>query len=201
MEYEKFESDTLTKIIPALIKAQKEMENIRKDGIMRVQGRPDRNYATIGSILTPIKAALLANDISLLQPLMHTNGESFLYTNLKHSSGEYINSRVIMYKSPDTSDQDFGKSVTYARKYAAMAAVGVAPDEDDDGQSQQEKPQYQSTSSDKITEPQLRMLTAKTVKIPEVVMALMEKYNVDKPSDFKKRDFNNILIEIDNHNK
>jgi len=197
---EKFESDTLTKIIPAIIKAQKEMESIKKDGIMRVSGRQDRNYATIGSILTPIKASLLNNDITLTQPLMHIDGESFLYTNMRHSSGEFIKSRIIMYKHEGTSDQDFGKSVTYARKYAAMAAVGVAPDEDDDGESQQqqERPQYQNTSSDKISEAQLKMFLGRTQKKPEIAMALMEKYNVANPSDFKKRDFNNILIEVGN---
>jgi hypothetical protein len=201
MEYEKFESDTLTKIIPALIKAQQEMETIEKDGIMRVAGRPDRSYATIGSIIGTIKESLMRNEILLTQPLIYKDNTLFLYTNMRHSSGEYINSRVIMYKNNGDSDQDFGKSVTYARKYAAMAAVGVSPDEDDDGQSQQEKPQYTSTSSDKITEPQLKMLRGRIQKSPELLLSLMEKYNVQDPKDFKKRDFNNILIEIDNHNK
>lgn len=203
---EKFESDTLTKIIPALIKAQKEMENIEKDGVVSYNGKT-RNYSTIGSILNTIKRSLINNEIAFTQPLVFKDGDFFLYTNLHHSSGEFIKSRVIMYKHADTIDQDFGKNVTYSRRYAALCAVGCAPDEleDDDGETQknnqQERPQYTSTSSDKISEAQLKMFAGRTQKNPECIIALMERYEVKSPADFKKRDFNNILIEIDNFSK
>jgi hypothetical protein len=52
-----------------------------------------------------------------------------------------------------------------------------------------------------ISEAQLKMFLGRTQKNPEIAMALMEKYNIENPIDFKKRDFNNILIEIDNCKK
>ena len=206
MQREKFESDTLTKIIPALLKAQKEMENINKDGEVNIQGRAPRKYATLGGILNVIKKSLINNDIAFTQPLQFVEGNLFLYTNLRHISGEFINTRTIMFKHEN--DQEFGKSVTYSRRYAALCALGCAPDEleDDDGESQknnqqQDRPQYTSTSSDKISEAQLKMFLGRTQKTPELVAALAKKYNVEFTTDFKKKDFNNILIEIDSYKK
>lgn len=188
---EKFESDTLTKIIPALLKAQKEMENIDKDGEVNIQGRAPRKFATLGGILNTVKKSLFNNEISFTQPLMFINGELFLYTNLLHSSGEFIKSRVIMYKHENTLDQDFGKNVTYARRYAALCAVGCAPDEkdDDDGESQANKLGF-------IDDKELSILNKEFDGWPKLKALIMKNCRLDHLEDVKKSDFEGMMNAI-----
>ena len=73
---ERFASESLTKIIPALLKAQKEMENIDKDGEVSFGGKT-RKDATIGCRLNTIKKALINNEIAFTQPLMFVDGNLF----------------------------------------------------------------------------------------------------------------------------
>jgi hypothetical protein len=51
---------------------------------------------------------------------------------LIHSYGEWIRDRCVFPVAQQTA-QAYGSAITYARRYALAAMVGIAPDEDDDG--------------------------------------------------------------------
>lgn len=55
-----------------------------------------------------------------------------LTTILMHSSGQWISSEVRLHLTKEDS-QGHGSAVTYMRRYAYMAALGLVADEDDDG--------------------------------------------------------------------
>jgi hypothetical protein len=128
---EKFESDSLKAIIPALIKAQQEITKIE----LNKKGNFGY-YADIGSCFSSIKPALLDNGINFSQPIIEQDGQLFLYTILRHTSGEFIKSRIELLRTADNNMQKLGGQITYARRYAILGIMGVVGDEDDDGQTQ-----------------------------------------------------------------
>ena len=114
-------SETLTKIAPALVKAQSEMSNAVKDA-----KNPffKSSYADLHSVREACIPALNKNGITVLQPTVYENGKPFVQTLLLHESGEYISSL--------TEIKSHGSGVTYARRYGLQSMCNIGS-EDDDG--------------------------------------------------------------------
>lgn len=121
-------SPTLTKIAPALVKAQSEMSNAVKDS-----KNPffKSSYADLNSVREAVIPALNKNGITCLQPTVHIEGKSFVQTLLLHESGEYISSltEIICNKANDA--QSHGSGVTYARRYGLQSMCNIGSDDDD----------------------------------------------------------------------
>lgn len=59
-------------------------------------------------------------------------GTITMVTRLAHASGQWLQATMVMPVAKQ-NPQAVGSAITYARRYALAAAVGVAPDDDDDG--------------------------------------------------------------------
>jgi hypothetical protein len=119
-------SDTIVEISKALVKFQAKVGTIKKDA-----DNPffKSKYASLENILTTIRKDLTDNGLAISQ---FPTGEDELTTILVHSSGEYLQSTVKI--SPkDRTPQGIGSAITYMRRYALSAVLGLATDEDDDG--------------------------------------------------------------------
>lgn len=93
-----------------------------------------KQYADLASVIKVAKGPLEANGLAVVQTLQYTEaGALVLNTELLHSSGQWISG--IYPVNPVKSDpQGLGSAVTYARRYAYQAMLGIAPaGEDDDG--------------------------------------------------------------------
>jgi hypothetical protein len=64
--------------------------------------------------------------------MLTANGGPSIRTMLMHASGEWIGSEVALPSVP-ARVQELGSLVTYMRRYALAAILGIAPDDDDDG--------------------------------------------------------------------
>lgn len=90
-----------------------------------------------------------------------------------------------------TTVQGIGSSITYARRYAKLALLGLAPDEDTDGN--------RDTSSDKVTEFQAKTISDLMEKLaPHQVEIFKEKEGVDDPAQLPKNRFNAVLAKLKN---
>lgn len=86
-------------------------------------------YASLPDLLTAIKEPMHKNGLSFVQFPSGTNG---LETLLMHTSGEWIRDSYTM--TPSKNDpQGIGSCITYMRRYALGSVLGLATDEDDDG--------------------------------------------------------------------
>lgn len=130
------QSESIAKLAEALAKAQ---------GMMKPAGKGKENpyfksnYADLPAVWEAAREALSKNGLSVIQTTDYDSGDSFVVTTLAHSTGEWISGR---YKIKPVKDdpQGFGSAVTYARRYAFCAIVGVtAEDEDDDGNAASNK--------------------------------------------------------------
>ena len=123
------QSEQLNELAAALAKAQGQMQGAKKDS-----ANPffKSSYADLASVWDAIRDPLSTNGLSIVQSVNQGDGPITLTTILLHSSGQWIDSRVSVV--PVKNDpQGIGSAITYMRRYALSAIVGVAP-EDDDGE-------------------------------------------------------------------
>lgn len=90
-------------------------------------------YASLNSVMDAIKLPLSANGLCLVQTIGTTaEGKYVLNTALLHVSGEFITDSFLLLIDKPTM-QGLGSAISYAKRYAISAIVGVCSDEDDDG--------------------------------------------------------------------
>jgi len=87
-------------------------------------------YADLSSVWDACRAQLAANNLCVIQTTAEAADGAVLITTLAHSSGEWIRS-VLPIKVKDNSPQAQGSGLTYARRYALAAIVGVSQIDDD----------------------------------------------------------------------
>ncbi len=125
----------LGKLGAALAKAQAEIETPKKKQSVTFSGRSYK-YADLAEVLDSIRKPLSDNALALTSLVdMHETKGTVLKTSLIHSSGESITS---YYPLPDPSKvkaQDFGSALTYARRYSISCLIGIASEDDDDGEN------------------------------------------------------------------
>lgn len=135
-------SDSMAHIAAALSKAQPEFPEIpkTKEGKVEGQGKGGNSYsfsykyADLGDVIPKVGPVLERHGLSFSQlPDVNERGEDGLTTLLMHESGEWISGFMRLYLAKTTS-QGHGSAITYARRYALCAALGIVADEDDDGQ-------------------------------------------------------------------
>jgi hypothetical protein len=119
---------SIADLASALCKAQAQMEGAKKDA-----NNPHfkSKYADLASVWDAIRGPLTSNGLSVVQLLRSIAGGVEVETILMHASGQQI-SDVFAVPATKNDAQGYGSAATYARRYALMAMVGVAP-EDDDG--------------------------------------------------------------------
>jgi len=122
------EQGGMGKLFEALSKAQHSMGNAKKS-----KENPffRSSYADLAAVWDACREALTANGLSVVQTMEDGESGLFLVTTLGHSSGQYMASRMAI-KPTKQDPQGVGSALTYARRYALSAIVGVAT-EDDDG--------------------------------------------------------------------
>ena len=123
-------SDDLKELAAALAKAQGEMTVASKDGTNPHFGK---TYATLASASDAVRAPLSKNGIAVYQAAeTDEQNNAVVITRLIHSSGQWLESRIAVRPTkPDA--QGIGSALTYCRRYSLMAACGIAPGDDDDG--------------------------------------------------------------------
>ena len=121
-------SAKLDQLAPALAKAQAVMATAKKDSTNPHFGN---KYADLASVWDACREPLTANGLSIVQAPCNTSPDTVsIRTILLHSSGQFISSTITL--RPSKADpQGAGSAITYARRYALSAMVGVSPDDDD----------------------------------------------------------------------
>jgi hypothetical protein len=91
----------------------------------------DSKYADLAAVLDVCREPLSVNQIARYQaPLSLKTGEVGVKTMLIHSSGEWVAS-IIWCKPEKATPQTLGLVISYLRRYALAAAVGIAQRDDD----------------------------------------------------------------------
>ena len=125
------QSESILELATALCSAQAEMGGAVKDS-----NNPffKSNYADLTSVIKVIKEPFAKHGLSFVQlPVTSVGGNGIgVATMLMHSSGQWIKSEYLLPMDKVTP-QGAGSAITYARRYALQALVGI-PSVDDDSE-------------------------------------------------------------------
>ena len=121
------QSDSIGALAAALSKAQADITGALKDS-----SNPffKSKYADLASCWDACRKQLAANGLSVIQTTQMTEQGLMLVTTLAHASGEWIAGQMPVL-TKDNSPQGQGSGITYARRYALAAIVGLAQIDDD----------------------------------------------------------------------
>jgi hypothetical protein len=122
-------SEQVNEIAEALASAQGEVKN---PSFNRVNPHFKSKYADLGEVLSVVRPALSKYGIALMQMTDVTDTGIVLHTRLTHSSGQWIEG--VYPVSPMGTHQQMGAALTYAKRQALSAIVGVAGEDDTDGE-------------------------------------------------------------------
>jgi hypothetical protein len=90
-------------------------------------------YAPLQDILNLVRPLLSKHGLSILQ-IPSGDGEKIIITTmLMHESGEWIESCPLVLKADKPTAQGAGSAITYGRRYALSAVLGISSEDDDDG--------------------------------------------------------------------
>jgi len=141
-------SPTVGEIAKALGQFQYSVGTIKKDATNPFF---KSKYATLENIIEHITDPLAKNKLTFSQ---FPDGAG-LTTILMHESGEWMKATMPLHMGSKPQEQ--GSALTYARRYALSAVLGLAVDEDDDG-NEASKPSQAAKTAPQATKP------AQTVK-------------------------------------
>ena len=127
------QSETIGALAGALAKAQGSLNAALKDS---KNPHLKNKYADLASIWNAAREPLAANELAVIQTTDDSgDGGQYLVTTLAHSSGEWIKGYLRIGTEGANKgvnlNQALGSSISYMRRYALAAIVGVIQDDDD----------------------------------------------------------------------
>ena len=120
------QSEDVEKVSKALVGFAAEAENIGKDS----EGH-NYNYASLETVIDSTQALRKKHKLAIFQlPISHGSDQVGVYTRVVHESGQYLAATYYL-PLPEMRGinvtQAAGAAITYARRYAYLAALGLAP--------------------------------------------------------------------------
>ena len=149
---ESFCSDQIRELAQALLKVQRQLQPALKDA-----NNPftRSKYATLNSVMDSCRDALLSNGIWLCQyPVPAESGYLGLVTKLTHAESGQWQSSLAVVPLPKADPQGVGISMTYMRRYALSAMLGIVTEEDTDGEFNPDKLNRPQKQKNAISAPQ-----------------------------------------------
>lgn len=119
----------LNEIATALSKAQAELESAKKD-----QSGYGYNYSDLNSVIMTAKPILAKHGLSITQLLGNDGNKPSVHTMLLHSSGQYLESTISLdpiEMKGCNAVQNAGATISYLRRYAYQAILGMSSEDND----------------------------------------------------------------------
>lgn len=89
-------------------------------------------FADLASIIQAVRPVLVKHGFAVTQLPGQRKGQPTLVTVLWHASGGSVRSEMLLCMAKN-DPQGQGSALTYARRYALSSILGLATEEDDDG--------------------------------------------------------------------
>jgi hypothetical protein len=126
-------SEKVDLLASALCKAQSEMPAVGMNATNKFLGNKYADLAEMIKVATPV---LAKNGLAISQQAISNDGHVGVTTTLIHTSGQWIEDTISLPLGDEKGKslaQVAGSIITYLRRYSYGAIVGLATDEDTDG--------------------------------------------------------------------
>ena len=129
-------SEQLNELAEALASAQGEFQNPERNREVEVQtrtgGKYKFRYSTLDCVMDAARPVLSKHGLSIAQfPSTH-DGRLTVTTRLMHKSGQWLENELGV-PSSTANPQEIGSAITYLKRYSYCSLLGIASEEDDDG--------------------------------------------------------------------
>ena len=155
-------TEPLNELAAALVAAQAEFAAIPKTA-----ENPffKSKYAHLATVISHTQPILAKHGLAVSQHPTTRDGEPALTTWILHSSGQSVKDTMLLYAAKH-DPQGQGAAITYARRFAYMAVLGLVADDDDDGNR---------ATQARRAEPKTKPLPTHVAKLA----AVAKKHNLD----------------------
>lgn len=146
-------SEQVDQVFGALADAQADLQNPNKTKTAKVKGvskagkeyEMTYKYADIADVLTDARPVLAKHGLCVIQATGVEGGAVLIRTRIGHKSGQWVESEYPV-AAINGDHQKMGAALTYSRRYALCALIGVAAEEDVDGEGAEDQhpPQRQA---------------------------------------------------------
>lgn len=191
-------SESIKNIAKALAAFQAEVKNPAN-----TETNPFFNskYAPLNDILNLVRPLLSKHGLSVLQSPSGDGQNITVTTLITHESGEWIESDPLTLKADKATAQGAGSAITYARRYALSAMLGISSEDDDDGNlASNNKNNTNPVKADKATHAQLKKLYAmaneKNIPSEEMKGLIKRYYNKDSSKELTKQEASDLIEKI-----
>ena len=156
------QSEEISELLAALVEVQSELQTIQK-GETAQGNKFSYKYASLDAIAQEIKPILHNHGVAYMQSVggLNTNALT-LTTRIFNNKGQYIEDTAALppVNGGSNAAQALGMSITYMRRYALSAMLGITSDEDTDGNGYKTTPTQESQQPQKTTEKQPQPTTS-----------------------------------------
>lgn len=171
-----------TEFATAFVAAQADMADITK-GRTANTGTYSYSYADLADVLGDSRPILTKHGLALSQAVVTNGRDVEVWTTILHTSGQYRTDGPLAFNG-GSNPQQAGSAITYARRYSALASLGLASEDDDGAKAANEptaskrgkpapklepEPDPEPSEGDKM---QARV--AEAIKNPDTLKALKE---------------------------
>ncbi len=193
-----YRSPELNELFASMSKAQTDIRVAVKDS-----ANPffKSKYANLQAIIEASRPALCKNGLSVLQQIItDENGQDYLATMLCHASGQWVSSHMRI--NPAKTDvQSLGSYITYLRRYAYAALVGVYDGDDDDGNQAVESSYVAATPkqpllSNLISEDQLDIIKAELTDHADIKNSLLSMLRISDLKYMERTVYSDMLKKV-----
>jgi len=193
-----YSSENINELAQALAKAQGEYKSV---GFNRENPYFKSGYADLDAIMKAVRPALAKNSLAFIQQTQITKeGATMLHSKLMHSSGQWLEARNRIVPAKNDA-QTYGSTMSYHKRYAAMALLGVTVSQDstdDDaevamipardiiakGPSNAYNPKQESPET--VTKEQLEELEYELADAEDLVEEVLDKLQLQSLADLPK---------------
>ena len=157
-------SESIKNIAKAMAQFQSEVKNPANTA-----NNPFFNskYAPLNDVLNLVRPILTKHGLSVLQSPSGDGEHIAVTTLIIHESGEWIESDPLTLRADKATAQGAGSAITYARRYALSAMLGISSEDDDDGNyasstdmQNDKKTSHTNATEQKATKAQLNKIFA-----------------------------------------
>ena len=143
------QSEKISELTKALIKVQKAIKPVKEES-----SNPffKSKYADLTAVWEACREALSLNGFAVPQTFKEpAMGQGIVITTtLLHESGEWISGDLLL-PATKQDPQAYGSAITYGRRYALSAMVGICPEDDDGNEASGKKKKEEKKETPKST--------------------------------------------------
>ena len=124
------QSESIKSLLESLVKAQADFKTLPKD-----KEGYGYKYTDLDTVISTVRPILSKFNIGFMQTLTNVNGRDGLTTRVFNTEGEWIEDTFLLpavAMAKTNAAQNVGAAITYMKRYALCAVLGISSDEDSD---------------------------------------------------------------------